>query len=150
MKVVKNVIRTATLLGACAMFLLSNPINSYAWGCSYSHSVWDPIGERDVWATHWLDPYSNDVYTNTSTTAAASISENINVRGGWVNGTYYDYYDNCYLGCIHREEVDGQSPTTSSAQYFDVDMDINQVKGDFGVCSSGNWNWTNGYWQTVN
>lgn len=155
MKVVKNMIRTATLLGVCAMFLLSNPISSYAYGCDQSTSVYDQISEWSFYVKYRLDVWSDGIYVSASTPGSIVTHEYIHVKGS-VNDKYYDDIClNSFGGTIYRQfdYTDGSynEQSTWAADFYGISLQPDEAEVDYAICTQdGNWTYCSTYWQSAN
>jgi len=155
MKVIKNVIRTATLLGVCAIFLLSNPVNSYAWGCNYSTVVHDDYADWDFYVTYRLDVWSDGVYVSVSSPGSMTTEEYIHVNGD-VNGDWYsDICLNNFGGTIYRQfdYTDGSynEQSTFAADYYGISIHPYSAEVDYAIhTAESNKKDAHTYWQTAN
>lgn len=145
---IKKIMKIGITTALCAAFCISSPISSYAYGCDYSYSLWEPISGQYEWVTNRLDNYNEGIYISTKTSASVDTQEWVNFIG-WKDGIYMDYFtfDPVYRKFIATYDREEQEQSTFLEDLYGVDIYADSAQADFGVCLSGNWNWVSTIWQ---
>ena len=128
-----------------ALGILATPVTIYASSQIYTNSVYDPVAQKRVGASHRCDVYSNDVFVRTMTYDTCSVKEWINITG-YRNGIPYD---DSAIGYIGYTDVNGGVEDWAT-DYFGGSYSITSARVDFGICRAGNWAWKNGFNQSAN